>query len=542
MMVDKVVQISATSIPSRDAGDGDNGNDDVYQNVTMSLDHEDPLFTSDTSSIQQQDEIHQHHHHHHHHHHQLHLKTYTVGEDKGRLAAAAKELGLSKSRKPRRQVRQQQQQSNWNHALPGVRRRGGTGGGNRSNLHNHQGGFFVQNVWHLLLESTTEDATMLATYSAHNTVTNSNTYCNPTMPSPFLQRNHPLVPLTEYNNLDDDIKIEGDVRHRRNNHKSNGDNEANYTFSEVDSDDGDDVDQQQQQQSQHVEEIDGNGDLTSAVLATIRGMVGPAILYLPHGFANAGYLVAAPLLFLCTFFFLYSSQCLLDAWKYEHDNDNRKETQSNTEAPDNNDSSGGNNTEPSHENFERSPLISASTSSSFQPDHQSTKTSQDTNNNSDILSYPELAYRALGPIGETIVKVGIACMQSGVCLTYLIFVPYNLHTSVLYVFKVNIQPTYWLVLMILIQIPLSWIRDIRKLTPTNLVANVLILYGLSVCMGYAILRVVEYPTASSSTNNKHDNGVTSMFHNLWNNLTHLPPYAPNWILFIGTSVRPTIIV
>ena len=31
------------------------------------------------------------------------------------------------------------------------------------------------------------------------------------------------------------------------------------------------------------------GDLTSAVLGIIKGMVGPAILYLPHGFAKAGF-------------------------------------------------------------------------------------------------------------------------------------------------------------------------------------------------------------------------------------------------------------
>ena len=59
------------------------------------------------------------------------------------------------------------------------------------------------------------------------------------------------------------------------------------------------------------------GDLTSAVLGIIKGMVGPAILYLPHGFANAGWLVAIPILILSTFFFLCSSACLLDAWKLE---------------------------------------------------------------------------------------------------------------------------------------------------------------------------------------------------------------------------------
>jgi proton-coupled amino acid transporter len=125
---------------------------------------------------------------------------------------------------------------------------------------------------------------------------------------------------------------------------------------------------------------DLGGDLPAAVLGIIKGMVGPAILYLPHGFANAGWAVAIPILVLCTILFLGSSACLLDSWKLES-----------TKA--------------------KQPNALPSTS----PKRV-------------ILSYPELAYRALGKRGETMVKIGIALMQSGVCLTYLIFVPQNLKT------------------------------------------------------------------------------------------------------------------
>ena len=59
------------------------------------------------------------------------------------------------------------------------------------------------------------------------------------------------------------------------------------------------------------------GDLVSGVLGIIKGMVGPAILYLPHGFANAGYVAAIPILILATCLFLSSSACLLDSWKLE---------------------------------------------------------------------------------------------------------------------------------------------------------------------------------------------------------------------------------
>ncbi|EED92680.1 amino acid/polyamine transporter, partial [Thalassiosira pseudonana CCMP1335] len=187
----------------------------------------------------------------------------------------------------------------------------------------------------------------------------------------------------------------------------------------------------------------------SATLGIIKGMVGPAILYLPHGFASAGYLVAVPVLLLSTVLFLSSSE------------------------------------------------------------RRSSKPQRV------MLSYPELAYRSFGSTGETIVKVGISMMQSGVCLTYLIFVPQNLHTSALLLLNWDISTNWCLAAMMAVQIPLSQIRDIRKLTVTNLLANMLILYGLITCLGFAL------------------NSMGSMVHRF----ESLPPFnSSGWFLFMGTSV------
>jgi hypothetical protein len=38
--------------------------------------------------------------------------------------------------------------------------------------------------------------------------------------------------------------------------------------------------------------------------------------------------------------------------------------------------------------------------------------------------------------------------------------------------------------MVFVEIPLSWIKDIQKLTCTNLTANALIFYGHVLCLGY----------------------------------------------------------
>jgi len=64
-------------------------------------------------------------------------------------------------------------------------------------------------------------------------------------------------------------------------------------------------------------DISSKGDLTSSVLGIIKGMVGPAILYLPHGFAGAGYVMALSIMVSSTYLFLHSSRCLMEAYQYE---------------------------------------------------------------------------------------------------------------------------------------------------------------------------------------------------------------------------------
>ena len=210
----------------------------------------------------------------------------------------------------------------------------------------------------------------------------------------------------------------------------------------------------------------GTGSLSAAVLGIVKGMVGPAILYLPHAMANSGWLVSLPLLFFSTALFLWSSHCLLEAWRLE-----------------------------------------------------SSKVNKGKSGNGRIaLSYPELSYLAFGQMGESVVRIGICAMQSGVCLTYLIFVPQNLHTATRLLFDLDVSTGAFLVMMVLVQIPLSWIRDISRLTVTNLLANVLILYGLMTCLGFA---------ASS---------MRARDLNLLEGVTTLPAVADGWALFFGTAV------
>jgi solute carrier family 36 (proton-coupled amino acid transporter) len=227
------------------------------------------------------------------------------------------------------------------------------------------------------------------------------------------------------------------------------------------------------------------GSLLSAGLGIFKGMVGPAILYLPHAFAAAGFAAALPMLVVTTTLFLYSSTCLLDSWRIE----STKET------------------------GEQQSLIESGKKKRVRK----------------MLSYPELAYRALGTTGESLVKIGIALMQSGVCLSYLIFVPQNLSKCTEFFMGWHIAPSYFMVVMLVLQIPLSWIRDIRKLTITNLMANLLILFGLTICLGFAVSSAVE-----------SDSGRGPL-EEIGYKFSQLDPFKSTWFLFIGTSVSKLLV-
>ena len=363
----------------------------------------------------------------------MHLKTYTAGEDGSRLADMAKEFGLQNQRQPRKQVRAP--------APPARRRR-------------------VAVLRKLVFDATTEDARMRAVYT-------------PRRRGPSWhdgQFNDAFMRLLE--GPDDDE-----------------DNEGAFPRFRMDGQDGDESMQAGGGMvDPHTEGI--GGDLPAAILGVVKGMVGPCILYLPHGFACAGYTVALPLMFLSTVMYIYSAQCLLDAWKIE--------SQKTLEIP-----------------GESRSLL------------QNQQQQQRRRRRRAMLSYPELTYRAIGPLGEQLVKIGIALMQSGVCLTYLIFVPHNLYVSVHHLFGVSISTKYWLAVMVLLQIPLSWIRDIRKLTPTNFVANALILYGLLTCLAFAFHQAAV------------DNPSLGPFESIEHQLINLSPFRSQWYLFIGFSVSET---
>ena len=97
--------------------------------------------------------------------------------------------------------------------------------------------------------------------------------------------------------------------------------------------------------------------------------------------------------------------------------------------------------------------------------------------------------------------------------------------------------------MVIVQIPLSWIRDIRHLTVTNALANALIMYGLMTCLVFAFGNaIVPYEEVQQQDDEGEDENVYEYtdrgpLASILYKFFHLNPFnSDGWFLFIGTSV------
>jgi hypothetical protein len=180
------------------------------------------------------------------------------------------------------------------------------------------------------------------------------------------------------------------------------------------------------------------GDLKSAILGIVKGMVGPAILYLPHGFAQAGWVIAVPMLFASTALYLASSASLLECWKVESTNNKRMSVR----GDDNNNGCDSDNTgtstirgeEETNNTVIEMKELRKSNSHNFSGEKFDNEyidggalvavDKSSTNNTAATFttaSYPDLAYKAYGSKGETIVKIGIAASEYRIVLYCALF-------------------------------------------------------------------------------------------------------------------------
>jgi hypothetical protein len=173
----------------------------------------------------------------------------------------------------------------------------------------------------------------------------------------------------------------------------------------------------------HSHEVSGD-TITAAIFGIVKAMVGPAILYLPHSFADAGYAFAIVALWICTAMYLYTSQRLLSTWRYVKSQQAHKQKDKRGQTE-----------------IEMTSLVLDENPKRITK--RRTKNTEEENGESDdqgsmmddigevviydmdqeqpvgnSISYPQLARIAYGEVGENTVRAGITLMQLGVCLTY----------------------------------------------------------------------------------------------------------------------------
>jgi solute carrier family 36 (proton-coupled amino acid transporter) len=157
-----------------------------------------------------------------------------------------------------------------------------------------------------------------------------------------------------------------------------------------------------------------------------------------------------------------------------------------------------------------------------------------------LLTYPELARRSLGPYAK-LVDFGIAAMQYGVCLSYLIFVPQNLQQCMYYYYSAYSVPRpIFLLAMVLVELPLAWLTDLRQLASTNVVATLLTAWGLCAVLVMAGMAAVQpnHDIAAAAADAAAVSSASLSSSSSWAMVTNLqsaPAITDAWFLFIGTS-------
>jgi proton-coupled amino acid transporter len=244
---------------------------------------------------------------------------------------------------------------------------------------------------------------------------------------------------------------------------------------------------------------------TMIVIALIKGTLGPAILFVPHGFSVTGYAFAMPMMLLSLFVFLYSVRNLLECHAHVRAKKHivithcaRKSSGSfvlengGVCMEDVDDASSadlllggggdGSDDEAGVNNGSMEDGISVDAAAAGDDDDDDLPHKRVSPVS---LSYPTLVGLSLGPRMSSFVSVMLMCQQFGIVLTYLIFVPTNIQ-KVLAACGLSVSMNTLIKLMVMFQIPIAWVSDISKLSVTNITANVLIFYGLLSCLAYSL--------------------------------------------------------
>ena len=140
-------------------------------------------------------------------------------------------------------------------------------------------------------------------------------------------------------------------------------------------------------------------------------------------------------------------------------------------------------------------------------------------------SYAQLAYGALGWPARVAVEFSLCTAQSGFCCVYLLFIAHNVRDVARHLLDCKTLPAYasivsLVLLQLIVLVPLTWIRRLKRLHITNLLGEAFVLFGLFYIIG------VDVQILTGGANSTKD-------------LTHpvtVKLFNPNdWGIFLGTA-------
>ena len=180
----------------------------------------------------------------------------------------------------------------------------------------------------------------------------------------------------------------------------------------------------------------GNGNelskpatLRDAATAIVRSIVGTGVLFLPHGVASAG-LCGALAMYAVTFtLVVVGSERLITSWQWFVETEGRQ------------------------------------------------------------ISYPDLAALLLGSYARACIQWSIVFLQLGCCVCYYIFVSENLHQVIKDVNGARVSSNLLMAAMMMFEIPMCLLRDLKVFTPFNSIANGLVAGSLLVIIWCSFARI-----------------------------------------------------
>mmetsp|Transcript_6070 Transcript_6070/g.18304 ORF Transcript_6070/g.18304 Transcript_6070/m.18304 type:complete len:423 (+) Transcript_6070:51-1319(+) len=179
----------------------------------------------------------------------------------------------------------------------------------------------------------------------------------------------------------------------------------------------------------------GYTSMVGACVAIVRCMVGPAALYMPHGFAEAGLCGGLCVVVAANGLYYAGISRLLRSWRHVAER---------------------------HE----------------------------------VATVESVAARLGGKWCKRLVEFSIVSLQAGVCVTYFVFVPETLREAWHRISRTSPPSTPLIVaVMVALESSAATVRDVGSLTAPNLAGNVLVSLSLAVIVVVAYARIIDRGTA-----------------------------------------------